>query len=142
MRAAVWDGPGKMRVAEVEDPVCPADGVLLRVTACGICGSARMTAGRNGCATFAVKPMPRSITACPFMAFAFTPFSIIPAGLMIAIVTMACGIIRMNMVNERFSRRLPPNCGAGANFLSDARLPSCGKAPLARWKRSVADSPR
>jgi L-iditol 2-dehydrogenase len=39
MRAAVWDGPGKMRVAEVEDPVCPEDGVLLRVTACGICGT-------------------------------------------------------------------------------------------------------
>jgi L-iditol 2-dehydrogenase len=39
MRAAVWDGPGKMTVAEVEDPICPADGVLLRVTACGICGT-------------------------------------------------------------------------------------------------------
>src|SRR5438105_6703470 len=39
MRAAVWDGPGKMRVAKVEDPVCPNDGVLLRVTACGICGT-------------------------------------------------------------------------------------------------------
>jgi L-iditol 2-dehydrogenase len=39
MRAAVWDGPGEMRVADVEDPVCPEDGVLLRVTACGICGT-------------------------------------------------------------------------------------------------------
>src|SRR5690242_19484148 len=39
MRAAVWDGPGNMTVAEVEDPTCPDDGVLLRVTACGICGT-------------------------------------------------------------------------------------------------------
>jgi L-iditol 2-dehydrogenase len=39
MRAAVWEGPGEMRVAEVADATCPADGVLLRVTACGICGT-------------------------------------------------------------------------------------------------------
>ncbi len=39
MRAAIWDGPGKMRVGEVDDPATPRDGVLLRVTACGICGT-------------------------------------------------------------------------------------------------------
>ncbi len=39
MRAAIWDGPGEMTVAEVPDATCPADGVLLRVTACGICGT-------------------------------------------------------------------------------------------------------
>ena len=39
MRAAIWDGPGKMSVGEVPDATCPADGVLLRVTACGICGT-------------------------------------------------------------------------------------------------------
>jgi len=39
MRAAIWDGPGEMRVGQVDDASCPADGVLLRVTACGICGT-------------------------------------------------------------------------------------------------------
>ncbi len=39
MRAAIWDGPGEMRVGSVEDAKCPSDGVLLRVTACGICGT-------------------------------------------------------------------------------------------------------
>jgi L-iditol 2-dehydrogenase len=39
MRAAIWDGPGLMRVNEIEDAACPADGLLLRVTACGICGT-------------------------------------------------------------------------------------------------------
>ncbi|MDQ6816056.1 MAG: alcohol dehydrogenase catalytic domain-containing protein [Actinomycetota bacterium] len=39
MRAAIWDGPGEMRVGEVRDATCPVDGVLLRVTACGICGT-------------------------------------------------------------------------------------------------------
>ena len=39
MRAAIWDGPGAMTVGEVPDATCPADGVLLRVTACGICGT-------------------------------------------------------------------------------------------------------
>ena len=39
MRAAVWDGPGEMHVDDVADPVCPPDGALLRVTACGICGT-------------------------------------------------------------------------------------------------------
>jgi L-iditol 2-dehydrogenase len=39
MRAAIWDGPGEMRVGEVPDATCPEDGVLLRVTACGICGT-------------------------------------------------------------------------------------------------------
>lgn len=39
MRAAIWDGPGEMNVGEVADATCPSDGVLLRVTACGICGT-------------------------------------------------------------------------------------------------------
>jgi L-iditol 2-dehydrogenase len=39
MRAAIWEGPGTMSLGEVADAVCPPDGVLLRVTACGICGT-------------------------------------------------------------------------------------------------------
>jgi L-iditol 2-dehydrogenase len=39
VRAAIWDGPGAMSVGTVPDAVCPDDGVLLRVTACGICGT-------------------------------------------------------------------------------------------------------
>ena len=39
MRAAVWEGPGEMRLGDVPDAVCPPDGALLRVTACGICGT-------------------------------------------------------------------------------------------------------
>jgi L-iditol 2-dehydrogenase len=39
VRAAIWDGPGAMSVGEVPDAACPQDGVLLRVTACGICGT-------------------------------------------------------------------------------------------------------
>src|SRR5579872_6450263 len=39
MRAAVWNGPGAMTIGSTPDPVCPDDGVLLRVVACGICGT-------------------------------------------------------------------------------------------------------
>lgn len=39
MRAAIWNGPGEMGVGELADPAAPPDGVLLRVTACGICGT-------------------------------------------------------------------------------------------------------
>ena len=39
MRAAIWDGPGKMSVGDVPDAACPSDGILLKVTACGICGT-------------------------------------------------------------------------------------------------------
>lgn len=39
MRAAIWEGPGEMSVGNVAEPECPRDGVLLRVTACGICGT-------------------------------------------------------------------------------------------------------
>jgi L-iditol 2-dehydrogenase len=39
VRAAIWNGPGEMSLEEVPDPVCPPDGALLRVTACGICGT-------------------------------------------------------------------------------------------------------
>jgi L-iditol 2-dehydrogenase len=39
MRAAVWNGPGTMSIGSAPDPSCPEDGVLLRVLACGICGT-------------------------------------------------------------------------------------------------------
>jgi L-iditol 2-dehydrogenase len=39
MRAAIWEGPGQMALGTVPDPTCPADGVLLKVLACGICGT-------------------------------------------------------------------------------------------------------
>jgi len=39
VRAAIWNGPGEMSVGEVAEPSCPQGGVLLRVTACGICGT-------------------------------------------------------------------------------------------------------
>jgi L-iditol 2-dehydrogenase len=39
VRAAIWQGPGEMTVGDVPDARCPDDGVLLRVTACGICGT-------------------------------------------------------------------------------------------------------
>jgi L-iditol 2-dehydrogenase len=39
MRAAVWNGPGAMSVGSAPDATCPPDGVLLRVLACGICGT-------------------------------------------------------------------------------------------------------
>ena len=39
MRAAIWDGPGTMSVGTVPDARCADDGVLLHVTACGICGT-------------------------------------------------------------------------------------------------------
>lgn len=39
MRAAIWNGPGEMSIDSAPDPTCPDDGVLLRVVACGICGT-------------------------------------------------------------------------------------------------------
>ena len=39
MRAAIWNGPGNMDVGTAPDPECPEDGVLLRVLACGVCGT-------------------------------------------------------------------------------------------------------
>src|SRR5947209_5579674 len=39
MRAAVWNGPGTMSVGSTPDAACPEDGALLRVLACGICGT-------------------------------------------------------------------------------------------------------
>jgi len=39
MHAAVLLGPEHLAVSEVPRPVCPADGLLLRVEACGVCGS-------------------------------------------------------------------------------------------------------
>src|SRR5436305_3992647 len=39
MRAAIWEGPGRMALGSVPDATCPTDGVLLKVLACGICGT-------------------------------------------------------------------------------------------------------
>jgi L-iditol 2-dehydrogenase len=39
MRAAVFEGPGRIEVHEVATPGCGRDEVLVRVKACGICGS-------------------------------------------------------------------------------------------------------
>ena len=39
MRAAIWNGPGSMDVGTAPDAVCPEDGVLLQVLACGVCGT-------------------------------------------------------------------------------------------------------
>lgn len=39
MKAAVYRGPGQVQCEEVPKPTLPSDGVLLKVTACGICGS-------------------------------------------------------------------------------------------------------
>jgi L-iditol 2-dehydrogenase len=39
VRAAVWNGPGAMTVTTTPDVACPEDGVLLRVLACGVCGT-------------------------------------------------------------------------------------------------------
>ena len=39
MRAAIWNGPGSMEIGTAPDPECPEDGVMLRVLACGVCGT-------------------------------------------------------------------------------------------------------
>jgi L-iditol 2-dehydrogenase len=39
VRAAIWNGPGSMDVGTAPDAVCPEDGVLLHVLACGVCGT-------------------------------------------------------------------------------------------------------
>jgi L-iditol 2-dehydrogenase len=39
MKAAVFRGPGKLAVEEIADPELPRDGLILKVAACGICGS-------------------------------------------------------------------------------------------------------
>src|SRR5687768_9819024 len=39
MRAGIWTGTGSMELGEVDEPTCPADGALIRVVACGICGT-------------------------------------------------------------------------------------------------------
>jgi L-iditol 2-dehydrogenase len=39
VRAAIWNGPGTMAVGTTADAVCPDDGVLLNVLACGVCGT-------------------------------------------------------------------------------------------------------
>jgi L-iditol 2-dehydrogenase len=39
MKAAVFDGPERIEVREISVPACEPDGLLVRVMACGICGS-------------------------------------------------------------------------------------------------------
>jgi L-iditol 2-dehydrogenase len=39
VRAAIWNGPGSMAVGSAPDAICPEDGVLLQVLACGVCGT-------------------------------------------------------------------------------------------------------
>jgi len=39
MKAAVFRGNQYMEITDVPEPVCPPDGLVLRVEACGICGS-------------------------------------------------------------------------------------------------------
>jgi L-iditol 2-dehydrogenase len=39
VRAAIWNGPGSMQVGSAPDALCPEDGVLLQVLACGVCGT-------------------------------------------------------------------------------------------------------
>ncbi|HHY76292.1 MAG TPA: alcohol dehydrogenase catalytic domain-containing protein [Firmicutes bacterium] len=39
MKAAIFEGPGKIVVREVPDPACPPGGLLTKVEACAICGS-------------------------------------------------------------------------------------------------------
>lgn len=39
MKAALLTAPRTLEVRQVPDPVCPADGLILKVGACGVCGS-------------------------------------------------------------------------------------------------------
>jgi L-iditol 2-dehydrogenase len=39
MMAAVLEAPGRMKLLEVEDPVCPEGGLILKVEACSICST-------------------------------------------------------------------------------------------------------
>ncbi|TVR58405.1 MAG: hypothetical protein EA426_09800 [Spirochaetaceae bacterium] len=39
MRAAVFEAPERIVVQDVPDPVCPDGGIVIKVHACGICGS-------------------------------------------------------------------------------------------------------
>lgn len=39
MKAAVYQGIEKIEIKDVPDPVCPEDGLVMRVEACGLCGS-------------------------------------------------------------------------------------------------------
>ncbi len=39
MKAAVFHGPGDIRVEDVDDPSASPDGIVIQVAACGVCGS-------------------------------------------------------------------------------------------------------
>lgn len=45
MKAAVLYGPNDLRYEDVDTPVCPGDGILVKTIACGICGSDLRTYG-------------------------------------------------------------------------------------------------
>jgi L-iditol 2-dehydrogenase len=47
MKAVLLEGPNKLSIKEVETPKCPPGGLLLKVKACGVCGSDIRTI-RNG----------------------------------------------------------------------------------------------
>ena len=38
MKAALLKGPGRIEIAESPEPVCPSDGLILEIKACGLCG--------------------------------------------------------------------------------------------------------
>ena len=39
MRAAIYQGPQQIEITQVAEPICSKDGLILRVEACGLCGS-------------------------------------------------------------------------------------------------------
>lgn len=47
MKAAVLYGANDLRYEDVETPKCPEGGILVKMIACGICGSDLRTYGRR-----------------------------------------------------------------------------------------------
>ena len=39
MKAALMYGPGDVRIEDIPRPKCPEGGLILKVMACGLCGS-------------------------------------------------------------------------------------------------------
>lgn len=58
MRAAMIHGPGDLRLDEIPEPVAGPEDVLLRVGACGICGSDIGYVAMGGMPTRNIHPMP------------------------------------------------------------------------------------